>query len=70
MLNGCVNVLVLEEGMYVHEHILQSGCDYGGLSRVACLTCMEDVGAWRMLGVILQGAILKCGHLDKHTCSA
>jgi hypothetical protein len=69
VLNGCASVVALEEGMYVHEHIFQSGCDYDGLLGVACLTCMEDVRAWRMIGVVLQDAISKCGHLDRHTCN-
>ncbi len=33
---------------------------------IACLTCMQNVGAWRILREFSSDAILRCGHLVCH----
>jgi hypothetical protein len=50
VINVCACLGALEDGRLVHEQLIQSGCESDVLWIVACLMCMQNVGAWRMLG--------------------
>jgi hypothetical protein len=50
VLNACVSVVAIEEGRSAHEQIIQSGWDSMSKRGFAWLTCMQNVGAWRMPG--------------------
>jgi pentatricopeptide repeat protein len=50
VLNACARVVALEEGRCAHEQIIQSGWHQMFVWAVAWWTCMQNVGAWRMLG--------------------
>jgi pentatricopeptide repeat protein len=44
------HVVVLEEARCAHEQIIQSGCESHVIWRIAWWTCMQNVGAWRIIG--------------------
>jgi hypothetical protein len=50
LLNAWASVIALEEGRCVHEQITESSCKSDLFVGIACLTCMQNVGAWRMHG--------------------
>ncbi len=50
-LNACASVPALEKGRCVHQQINEHGLEPNVLWGVVWWTCMQSVGAWRMLGV-------------------
>jgi hypothetical protein len=48
-LNACSSVVAFEEGWYVHQQIIQSGLESDVFVGIAWLTCMQNVGALRIL---------------------
>ncbi len=50
VLIACANMIVVEEGRSVHQQIIQSGLKSDVFVFIAWLTCMQNVGALRMLG--------------------
>ncbi len=49
VVNAGASLAALEEGRRAHEQIIQSGWDSNVFVGLAWLTCMPNVGAWRML---------------------
>ncbi len=47
VLSACASIVALEEGTFLGEQIIQSRWDSDGWA--AWLTCMQNVGAWRIL---------------------
>jgi len=66
MLNVGANVVALEESMYVHQQIIQSASECDVFVGITWSTCMQNVGAQRMLGSVQQDAILRCDYLEHH----
>ncbi len=67
VINACAGHLgVLEDCRLVHEQLIQTGCNSDLFVRVPRLTCMQNLGALRMLGESSADAILRCCHLDHH----
>jgi hypothetical protein len=54
-----LSAVALDEGRHAHELIMQCGWDSDiSLWVVAWLTCMQNVGAWRML----EECSIRCIH--------
>ncbi len=50
VLNACATMIVLEGSRCVHHHIVQSGLESNVFVGSSLVTCMQNVGALRMLG--------------------
>jgi pentatricopeptide repeat protein len=50
LLNACASLVGLEEARCAHEQIIQMDGIQMFVWAVAWWTCMQNVGAWRMLG--------------------
>ncbi len=65
VLNACASLAALEEGRCVHQQIMQSGLEPHVLVANSLVDIMQNVGAWRMLGVCST----RC-HLEMYTWNA
>jgi hypothetical protein len=50
VLNACASMIALEEGRCVHQQIIESGLESVVFVGSSLVTCMQNVGALRMLG--------------------
>jgi pentatricopeptide repeat domain-containing protein 1 len=50
ILNACANLQKLEDGMHVHEHIIQSGCESNVFVGNSLMDMYAKCGALRMHG--------------------
>ncbi len=62
VLNACANVAMLEKITKSFKVIWNHMSLWG----IVWWKCMQNVGAWRMLGCVQLDAISRCGHLDCH----
>jgi pentatricopeptide repeat protein len=49
VLNSCAGLGALEDGRLVHQQLIQMGCNSDVFVGIAWLTCMQNVGALKML---------------------
>ncbi len=66
MITAYASLQRLEDGRLVHEQLNKVVANLMSLWGVAWLTCMQNVGAPRMLREVQQDAVSKCGHLECH----
>jgi hypothetical protein len=59
VLKACASVVAIEEGRYVLQQIIQSGLESNVFVGSSWWTCMQNVGASRMLGVCLTRCYLE-----------